>query len=102
MPGRLRYIGIDPPMDEVKRAELEAGELSRGIEAWERDPYGVGKVLMSKRRVRGWTLERGQRFWAEVMNATKASETKDLMSFLEWMRARPEEGGTYPSIPPWS
>lgn len=37
-----RYIGIDPPMDEMKRNEVEAGEISWGVKAWERHLYGFG------------------------------------------------------------
>ncbi|KAF7508393.1 hypothetical protein GJ744_009246 [Endocarpon pusillum] len=101
-PERLSYIGIDPPMDETKRAEVEVGELSRGVRAWEQDPYGVGKVLVEKRRVRGWTVEQEVKVWTQVRSNTEVSKIKNVMSFPEWLRANLEEGVSYPSILPWS
>lgn len=99
---RLRYIGIDPPMDKAKRTEVEAGELSRGFKAWEQDPYGVGRILVEKRRVRGWTVEQEVALWTEVSSNAEVSKHKDVMTFLEWLRARSGGEISYSGILPWS
>jgi hypothetical protein len=91
----MKYIGIDPLMDEDKRAEVEAGEFSKGIRAWEEDPYGAGKVLMEKRRLRGWTVERERVLCAEVMNVREITENEDVMSFLEWLLLSPNFCGRH-------
>jgi hypothetical protein len=98
----MKYIGIDPPMDEDKRAEVEAGEFSMGIRAWEEDPYGAGKVLVEKRRLRGWTVERERVFCAEVMNVREVTEKEDVMSFLECLRPQDDGKVIIPGPLPWS
>lgn len=52
---KIRYIGIDPPEDVSPRRELEEGEEKRGYGAWKGDLYGSGKLIMGKRRKRGWS-----------------------------------------------
>ena len=89
-------------MNEVKRAEVEVGELSRGVRPWEQDPYGVGKILVEKRRVRGWTVEQEVKLWTQVRSNMEPSKIKNVMGFPEWLRASLEEGVSYPSILPWS
>jgi hypothetical protein len=101
-PDRISYIGIDPSMDEIKRADVRAGELSNGVRAWERDCYGVGEALKGKRQTRGWTEEREQRFWREVTNAGDTFVKKDVMTFLEWLRKQLEERHTYPGTFAWT
>jgi hypothetical protein len=98
----MKYIGLDPPMTESKRAEVEAGELCRGVEAWEQDPYGIGEVLMEKRRTRGWTTEREQLCLTEIMQAAELSKNKDVKIFVTWLRSRNEESSHYPHILPWT
>ncbi len=99
----MRFIGIDPLMDEVKRAEVEAGELLRGVKAWEQDPYGVGEILAEKRRLRGWTVEQEEKLCTEARSNTEVSRyDEDAMSFLEWLRVRAGGGASYPGILPWS
>jgi hypothetical protein len=99
---RLKYIGLDPPMTESRRAEVEAGELCRAVKAWEHDLYGVGKVLMEKRRARGWTMEREQMGLREMMQAAEISKDRDVMAFIKWLHSRTEEGGHYPDILLWT
>jgi hypothetical protein len=91
----MKYIGIDPPMDEDRRAKVEAGEFSKGIRAWEEDPYGTGKVLIEKRRLRGWTVERERVLCAEVMSVREVTENEDVMSFLEWLLLSPNFCGRH-------
>src|SRR5262249_4670032 len=55
--GDTEYIGINPPFDAVKMAEIEAGDRLRGYGAWEVDVYGVGELLAAKRKARGWNEE---------------------------------------------
>jgi hypothetical protein len=100
--GGFKYIGIDPTMDEVKRAEIEVGELSRGVKAWEQDPYGVGTVLAEKRRARGWTRGREQSFWSEFMEGGGASGDEDMMSFVQWLGALQDEQARFIGKFPWS
>jgi hypothetical protein len=101
-PERFRYISIGPPMDEVKRAEVEAGELSRGVKAWEQDPYGVGEALAAKRRARGWTVEREQRVWTELIESLNAKRHGDVLCFIDWLHNQHQEGSTYLETFPWS
>ncbi|KAL9113941.1 MAG: hypothetical protein Q9227_002075 [Pyrenula ochraceoflavens] len=53
-----RFVGIDPPMSDEKRAEVERLEYENGYSPWKEDPEGIGEVLAGKRRRRGWTEER--------------------------------------------
>jgi hypothetical protein len=99
---RLEYIGIDPPMDETKRAAVEAGERFRGIEAWQQDPYGTGQVLTRKRRVRGWTEDREQRFWTDLREALDASRGNGLLEVLDVFRNQKETLVVPPTKMPWS
>lgn len=48
------YIGIDPPLDADKLAEVIRGDKLRGYSVWKHDVYGTGDVLRSKRLQRGW------------------------------------------------
>jgi hypothetical protein len=89
-------------MTESKRTEVEAGEFYRGVKAWEDDPYGVGEVLMEKRRIRGWTTEREQICFRGMMQAAELSKNKDVMAFIKWLHSRIEEGRHYPDILPWT
>ncbi|KIV81773.1 hypothetical protein PV11_03933 [Exophiala sideris] len=58
------YVGINPPFDAVKMAEIKVGDRLRGYGAWEKDLYGVGEVLSRKRKGRGWD---GEVFRREVL-----------------------------------
>jgi hypothetical protein len=98
----MKYLGLDPPMDESKRTEVEAGELCRGVKAWEQDPYGVGQVLIEKRRARGWATEREQMCLTEAMHGAEESRNKDLMAFMKWWHTSTDNGRHYPGILPWS
>ena len=89
-------------MDEIKRADVKSGELSRGVRAWEQDPYGVGQELKRKRQMRGWTEEREQRFWSELAHAGNELVSKDVATFVEWLRKQLEQRHTYPGTFPWT
>ncbi|KAK5043641.1 hypothetical protein LTR84_011355 [Exophiala bonariae] len=52
--GETKFIGINPPFDSVKMAEIEEGDRLRGFGAWKKDIYGVGPALADKRLARGW------------------------------------------------
>lgn len=54
-PFKIRaFYGLDPPLDEEKRAALLQGDLENGYGAWRRDKFGTGLELRSKRLSRGW------------------------------------------------
>lgn len=89
-------------MDAIKREEVEAGELSRGIQAWRDDPYGMGAALRGKRSARGWSVEQEQRLRTEVVNGKELSNRQNIMSFLDWLREQQNDGGTYIGQFPWS
>ena len=101
-PECCRYIGIDPEMDECKRAQVEAGELSRGVKAWEDDPYGVGDILVAKRRARGWTGEKEQRARMETIDSLNTRRHEDILCFLDWLHNQHQKGDTYLGTFPWS
>ncbi|ETI29365.1 hypothetical protein G647_01818 [Cladophialophora carrionii CBS 160.54] len=48
------YIGIDPPFEPGRMAEIEEGDRLRGYGVWEGDLYGLGALLSGKREKRGW------------------------------------------------
>ena len=82
-------------MDEVKRAEVEAGELSKGVQAWEQDPYGVSEFLAAKRRARGWTVEREHRVRMMLIDSVEASSRTDVVPLLEWLLGQQGVGDAY-------
>ncbi|KIX01057.1 uncharacterized protein Z518_10123 [Rhinocladiella mackenziei CBS 650.93] len=65
------YIGINPPFDAARMAEIETGDRLRGYGAWEKDVYGVGEVLTRKRKARDWDEDR---FRADVLQKLKVSD----------------------------
>ncbi|OCT47568.1 hypothetical protein CLCR_03539 [Cladophialophora carrionii] len=48
------YIGIDPPFESERMAEIEEGDRLRGYGVWKGDLYGLGALLRGKREKRGW------------------------------------------------
>ena len=87
------YIGINPPFDATRMAEIETGDLLRGYGAWRNDVYGVGELLAKKRKARGWDEEDFRRGVLERLPAgdTRSeieglllwSDEKDLTKFYE-------------------
>lgn len=69
------YVGINPPFDAVKMAEVEIGDRLRGYGAWEKDLYGVGDALSKKRTIRGWD---GDVFKREVLRRLPEGVKTDL------------------------
>ncbi|EXJ95589.1 hypothetical protein A1O1_00711 [Capronia coronata CBS 617.96] len=96
---RTHFIGINPPFDDVKMAEIETGDRLRGYGAWEKDLYGAGALLAGKRKTRGWQEERFRR---EVLGQTQLSaELKvQIEKMLAWKGG---ENGTdiCPAPMPW-
>ncbi|KAK5454265.1 hypothetical protein LTS15_006265 [Exophiala xenobiotica] len=58
------FVGIDPPFDNTRMAEIEEGDRLRGYGAWKGDLYGVGEGPRGKRVKRGWD---GDVFRREVL-----------------------------------
>ncbi|EXJ89734.1 hypothetical protein A1O3_02801 [Capronia epimyces CBS 606.96] len=80
--GETRFIGINPPFDRVKMAEIETGDRLRGYGAWEKDLYGAGELLAAKRKVRGWDEEQFRR---EVLDHLPSVECKmQIENLLSW------------------
>ncbi|RMZ91942.1 hypothetical protein DV736_g832, partial [Chaetothyriales sp. CBS 134916] len=55
--GQVEYIGIDPPFDQKRMAEIVEGDRLRGYGVWKDDLYGQRKGLNGKREKRGWVEE---------------------------------------------
>lgn len=97
----FKYIGIDPPMDAAKRSEVLAGEMSKGLGAWQQDLYGTRKALVGKRTARGWSEDKAKAVETLVSEAWGSSEFKDdVLKLLAW-----NGGGSgveqYPGVLPW-
>lgn len=48
------FVGIDPPFDKEKLAQIIEGDRLRGYGVWKDDLYGTGDLLREKRVSRGW------------------------------------------------
>lgn len=79
--GETNFIGINPPFDAVKMAEIETGDRLRGYGAWERDLYGAGELLANKRIGRGWIEEE---FHRKVLKSYPFNLRKELEGLLYW------------------
>ena len=76
------YIGINPPFDSLKMAEIETGDRLRGYGAWEKDMYGAGELLAKKRKARGWD---GEEFRREVLDRFPVDEVrKEVDDLVFW------------------
>jgi hypothetical protein len=84
---RTAYIGIDPPFEPVRMAQIEQGDRLRGYGAWERDLYGLGEVLRGKRGKRGWEEET---FRAEVLDRF-AGEARRLVEGVLAFKGRDDD-----------
>lgn len=73
---RIRVCGINPPMTLAELQDVQEGERKRGYEPFLKDPYGLGKLLASKRIARGWGAGA-----IEVLASGLEDEVKRL---LEW------------------
>jgi hypothetical protein len=85
---RTAYIGIDPPFEPARMAQIEDGDRLRGYGAWERDLYGLGEVLRGKREKRGWEEET---FRAEVLDRF-AGEARRLVEGVLAFQGRDDDG----------
>ncbi|KIW69524.1 hypothetical protein PV04_05397 [Phialophora macrospora] len=85
---RVAYVGIDPPFEPARMAQIEEGDRLRGYGAWERDPYGLGEGLRGKREKRGWDEES---FRAEVLERF-AGEARTLVERVVAFKGRDDDG----------
>lgn len=96
------YIGIDPPFDAVKMAEIETGDRLRGYGAWEKDLYGVGDGLAGKRLKRGWHEDDFRTCVLETLPEGGGREREQVGGLMAW---RPGDGdgstSLYPGKLPW-
>jgi len=89
-----KYIGIDPPFDAVKMAEIQTGDRLRGYGAWKGDLYGTGEVLGRKRRGRGWDAEEFRR---QVLEMLPSAREREMVSGLVGWHG----GSLYTGDLPW-
>jgi hypothetical protein len=111
--GSVEFIGIDPPWEGTMREDMVRGEKERGYLAWQTDLYGVGEVLDSKRRERGWDeeayvnanltderwtglngTERMREAFAQLVEGRTACEGRlvvDALAFLPWKDPNPTD-----------
>jgi hypothetical protein len=75
---RAEYIGINPPFDAVKMAEVEIGDRLKGYGAWAKDLYGVGKLLADKRKARGWDEDEFRREVLDRLPTTTTAEAEKI------------------------
>ena len=86
-------------MDDTKRSVVENGEKTRGIKPWLEDPYGLGEVLVGKRKGRGWTEEKEREF-GELVAGGDGGTNGSLREFLGWKGG--EVGNQiFPGMLPW-
>lgn len=100
--GETTFIGINPPFDPVKMAEIEEGDRLRGFGAWEKDIYGVGPALAGKRLARGWDEDA---FKAKVLNKFGDETLRNQILHFVALRAGyhgNELGKRYEEKLPWS
>ena len=62
-----KFVGVDPPMGDEKKAEVESLEYENAYMLWKADPEGIGEALSGKRKRRGWTDDR-ERSFAELLD----------------------------------
>jgi hypothetical protein len=81
----FKYVGIDPPMDVVKRLETLNGEMLKGYGAWQRDLYGTRELLASKRLARGWSTHKKRELESTVTRGWQYSPRKDdILALVNW------------------
>ncbi|RMZ79616.1 hypothetical protein DV737_g3319, partial [Chaetothyriales sp. CBS 132003] len=80
--GQVEYIGIDPPFDEKRMAEIVQGDQLRGYGVWKDDLYGQRKGLKGKREKRGWVEEE---FLSALGDIKVESEVRtNLVELVKW------------------
>ena len=98
----VEYVGIDPPFDEKRMAEILEGDRLRGYGAWKEDWYGQGEVLREKRERRGWDegIFMRQMTIRVLDGGVEKKILIDLMVFVRW-----DGGGDgvtlFPGKMPW-
>lgn len=80
--GETSLIGINPPFDPSKMAEIEEGDRLRGFGAWQKDIYGVGTALAAKRKVRGWDEEQFKESVISKLPDGRVREQIEALMFL--------------------
>ena len=81
---RVKYIGVDPPFDEARMAEVVEGDARRGYGVWKDDLYGKGALPQEKREQRGWNVQRMADFHRDVMDPLKDAERQVVTELMEW------------------
>ena len=98
LPDRTTYIGIDPPFDPIRMAEIEEGDRLRGFGAWEKDLYGAGEVLRSKREKRGWDEDVFRKL--VLARFDDGEVRKGIEELMEW-NGGDSEREIWPGDTPW-
>lgn len=63
---RIRIQGINPPFTLQELRDTQHGEMNRGYGRFERDLYGVGDMLGSKRIARNWDPRSGAAMYRDL------------------------------------
>ena len=92
----VEYLGIDPEYmttkvesDMLRAEDVREGERIRGYDVWAEDMYGVGDVLVEKRKARNpWVIN--QTVWEEGMGV-------EIQSLIHW-----HGGSLFDGQLPWS
>jgi len=94
------FVGIDPPFDRVRMAEIEEGDRLRGYGAWKGDPYGIGEVPRGKRVKRGWD---GNVFRREVLDSLGGMSVKEELERVVFWDGGGGEGRLLEGVSvPWA
>ncbi|KIW61047.1 hypothetical protein PV05_01213 [Exophiala xenobiotica] len=94
------FVGIDPPFDRVRMAEIEEGDRLRGYGAWKGDPYGIGGVPRGKRVKRGWD---GNVFRREVLDSLGGMSVKEELERVVFWDGGGGEGRLLEGVSvPWA
>ncbi|KAJ4295522.1 hypothetical protein N0V90_007535 [Kalmusia sp. IMI 367209] len=81
---RIQVQGIDPVMSSVEREETVEGEEQYGYAPWLEDPLGIGKVLASKRRDRGWDENMAKQLAEGLEDSVKKLLEGTISEALPW------------------
>ncbi|KEF62885.1 uncharacterized protein A1O9_00859 [Exophiala aquamarina CBS 119918] len=97
--GETTFVGLNPPFDPVKMAQIEYGDKLRGYGAWEKDIYGVGADLAKKRTTRGWNEEK---FKGAILSRLPTDSLKtELQDFVGLRDCGQNLAETYQARLPW-
>jgi hypothetical protein len=89
---KVEFIGIDPPFDSAKLAEIVEGDRLRGFGVWKDDLHGNGQLLSGKRVKRGWDEVS---FTNQVLSREELWSTDDRQLLAALVRG--ETGARWPS-----